>query len=181
MKNLERFILGIAGTDDLAAALAKPVHFDSEKQIKLYLDMLCDIYNERMPFNRYLGVRVDSLSLEKACVAIEMREELVGNYGQKILHGGVISSVIDLTGGIIAQANAWKNLKGLSMSEIAGRLYVMSTMNIRVDYLRPGGGERFICTGLAVRAGSKVAVTRMELCNDTDDLVAMGTGTYLIG
>jgi acyl-coenzyme A thioesterase PaaI-like protein len=30
-----------------------------------------------------------------------------------------------------------------------------------------------------LRAGSRVAVTRMEFHNDSQDLIAVGTGTYI--
>lgn len=32
-----------------------------------------------------------------------------------------------------------------------------------------------------MRTGNKVAVTRMELNNDSGVLIAVGTGTYLVG
>jgi acyl-coenzyme A thioesterase PaaI-like protein len=32
-----------------------------------------------------------------------------------------------------------------------------------------------------MRTGNKVAVTRMELCNDQRLLIAVGTGTYIVG
>jgi acyl-coenzyme A thioesterase PaaI-like protein len=32
-----------------------------------------------------------------------------------------------------------------------------------------------------MRTGKKVAVTRMELHNDEDLLIAVGTGTYIVG
>ena len=41
----------------------------------------------------------------------------------------------------------------------------MSTIDMRVDYLRPGSGEYFISSAYLVRTGNKVAVTRMEFHN----------------
>jgi acyl-coenzyme A thioesterase PaaI-like protein len=45
--------------------------------------------------------------------------------------------------------------------------------------LRPGAGKRFTADGFTLRAGSRVAVTRMEFHNDKDELLAVGTGTYI--
>jgi acyl-coenzyme A thioesterase PaaI-like protein len=46
--------------------------------------------------------------------------------------------------------------------------------------LRPGIGESFVSTGYTLRTGNKVAVARIELINDRDDLIAVGTGSYVV-
>ena len=143
--------------------------------------MLLDAYNKKMPFNKHLGVMVTDLNLERSVVEISLREELYGNYIQKILHGGVTSAVLDLAGGIIAQLHAMRNMKGLNIGQIMNSFSKMSTLNMRVDYLRPGSGEKFRCTASVLRAGNKVAVTHMEMADDKDELIAVGTGSYLIG
>ena len=50
-----------------------------------------------------------------------------------------------------------------------------------VDYLRPGLGQWFYATGMVMRFGRKVTVARMELHNDLEKLIAVGTGTYIVG
>jgi hypothetical protein len=45
----------------------------------------------------------------------------------------------------------------------------------------PGRGNEFIATAHIIRAGSKVAVARMELHNEEGTHIAFGTGTYLVG
>jgi uncharacterized protein (TIGR00369 family) len=57
----------------------------------------------------------------------------------------------------------------------------VGTIDLRVDYLRPGRGKTFIARGRIMRAGRKVAVVRMEMHNESELLVAVGTGTYMIG
>lgn len=154
---------------------------DSDEVISSILGIIKNVYDERMPFNHYLGVCVTELTLDRAVISISSRQELQGNYIQKILHGGVISSVIDLSGGIIAQSHAIKRMKNLSIGELMMRFFKMSTLNIRVDYLRPGAGKDFKCISRVIRAGNKVAVTQMEMFNEKDELISMGTGSYLIG
>lgn len=161
--------------------LAHVPDLGSDKVMNRILDILKDVYNQKMPFNRYLGIEVTDLSLERGITRISSREELQGNYMQKILHGGVISSVIDLSGGIIAQAHAIRQMKDVTVGELIMRFGKMSTLNIRVDYLRPGAGKDFKCVSKVIRAGNKVAVAQMELFNDRDELISMGTGSYLIG
>ena len=57
----------------------------------------------------------------------------------------------------------------------------MGTIDLRVDYLRPGLGQWFYATGMVMRSGRKVTVARMELHNDLEKLIAVGTGTYIVG
>jgi uncharacterized protein (TIGR00369 family) len=56
----------------------------------------------------------------------------------------------------------------------------LGTIDLRVDYLRPGLGRHFVSVGQVLRAGNKVAVTRIELTNDEHQLIAVGTGAYVI-
>ncbi len=145
------------------------------------LDLLKIIYEQQMPFNRLLDIRITSLTLTDIQVRINMREELIGNFIREILHGGVISSVLDLTGGLVASMELLKHMEGMEMEEIGKRMAKVGTIDLRVDFLRPGKGEYFLATGTILRKGSKVAVVRTELCNDQKVLIAAGTGTYLVG
>jgi uncharacterized protein (TIGR00369 family) len=61
------------------------------------------------------------------------------------------------------------------------RLSRLGTIDLRIDYLRPGRGQRFTAQAVPLRAGNKVAVVRSELHNEDGVLVAVGTGTYLCG
>jgi uncharacterized protein (TIGR00369 family) len=143
--------------------------------------LLREVYENHMPFDRLLGVKVVSLSTTDVKVRIDMREELIGNFVRRILHGGVISSVLDLTGGLIASVELLKHMEHLKLDEIGKRLMKMGTIDLRVDYLRVGEGKYFIASGTVLRKGSRVAVVRTELSNDQDLLIAAGTGTYLVG
>lgn len=145
------------------------------------LTYLADIYENRMPFDRLLGIKIDSLSMSEVRVRIDMRDELIGNFIRGVLHGGVISSILDLTGGLIASVELLKSIETKGIDEIGKRLARVGTVDLRVDYLRGGKGKHFIASGSALRKGNKVAVVRTELVNDRGSLIAAGTGTYLIG
>jgi len=145
------------------------------------LELLKVIYEQQMPFNRLLQIRITSLTPTDIQVRIDMREELIGNFIREILHGGVISSVLDLTGGLVASMELLKNMEGMELEELGKRMAKIGTIDLRVDFLRPGKGEYFVATGTILRKGSKVAVVRTELCNEQKVLIAAGTGTYLVG
>jgi len=145
------------------------------------LQLLKKITEEKIPFNKLIGMKIETLDLDKIGIRFEMSPELVGNFTRGNLHGGVISSVLDVTGGMVAWTGIMKKMEGQSFDEISERFNKIGTIDIRVDYLRPGLGAYFIATGSTLRTGNKVSVTRMELHNDKGILIAVGTGTYVVG
>ncbi|MCP4687521.1 MAG: thioesterase family protein [Desulfobacterales bacterium] len=145
------------------------------------LAILKDLYEEKLPFNRVLGLRVKSMSPDQVRVGFEMKETLIGNFRMEILHGGVISSTLDATGGLMASIGLLKKMAGRPLDEIARAFTHIGTIDLRIDYLRPGRGEFFLSSASTLRIGRKVAVTRMELHNNEDLLIAVGTGTYIVG
>lgn len=140
-----------------------------------------ELYETGLPFNRVLGLKVDRLSATAAAAGFAMQASLVGNPAQETLHGGVISAVLDATGGLLATAGMMPRFVGRPFAEAADAIARLGTIDLRVDYLRPGRGERFHAGAVLMRAGRKVAVTRMELTNESERLIAVGTGTYLVG
>ena len=144
------------------------------------LNYIAAAFNE-MPFNKLLGLTVTRFDEEGAEVRFRWSAQLVGNPLQQILHGGVIASVLDVAGGLMAVASALGRVSSVAPAELAERFGKMSTIDIRTDYLRHGRGDEFIATARVIRAGNKVAVCRMELHNEQGLHIALGTGTYLVG
>ena len=138
------------------------------------------VFEERIPFNRVLGLRIERLGESDVVVRFDMRDELIGNFTRGNLHGGVISSVLDVVGGLVAFIALLKREGVQSLEDEADKFSRLGTIDLRVDYLRPGLGETFSAKGFVLRAGRKVAVTRMELHNDENSLIAVGTGAYSI-
>jgi uncharacterized protein (TIGR00369 family) len=136
---------------------------------------------DQMPFNRLLGLQVSRFAEDQVEVHFPWAEQLVGNPIQQILHGGVIATVLDVAGGMMAVASALERFSNIEQSELVQRFGKMSTIDIRTDYLRPGRGKHFIATARVIRAGNKVAVCKMELHNEQGVHIALGTGTYLVG
>ena len=135
----------------------------------------------RIPFNQQLGIEIDSLSREQVLMRMPMRAELIGNFVQGILHGGAIATLLDVAGGAMALIGACERLNELPVAERMARLARLGTIDLRIDYLRPGRGTSFIASAVPLREGNKVAVVRSELHNEDGVLIAVGTGTYLCG
>lgn len=182
MSRLEHAINSVLNSDNITPEYLQTVpDLSSEDVRSVILGILTEVYSNRMPFNKYLGIRVSELTMDYTVVTIDAKEELYGNYVQKILHGGVISSVIDLSGGIIAQVNALTRMSGMTIAELLARFSKMSTINMHVDYLRPGSGSRFSCRAHVLKGGNKVAATRMDMFDEKGNLIATGSGAYLVG
>jgi len=143
---------------------------------------LAEAVEARVPFNRVLGLERFRVGDDGTVIVhVPMREELIGNFTRRTLHGGVISATLDLVGGIAALFGAMGNR--IPEDEEAGLAVFanMGTIDLRIDYLRPGSGTDFEASAVVLRAGRRVAVTRMEMRDDQDRLIAVGTGTYMIG
>lgn len=142
---------------------------------------LCDYWNNNMPFNQLLGLKITKFDPTLSEVRFEWQDNLIGNPVKKILHGGVTASALDLAGGTVAAANIIEQLTNATPDTLQQSLSKIGTIDLRTDYLRPGKGEEFIVTAHIIRSGSKVAVARMEMHNELGEHIAFGTGTYMVG
>jgi uncharacterized protein (TIGR00369 family) len=153
---------------------------DSHSTGEEFVSVIKEMFSEKIPFNKMLGLKVESISPDCVKTFFEMRDELLGNYNRGMLHGGVISAVIDATGGLAALVGVQEKMHGKTLEARLERSSRISTIDLRVDFLRPGSGRQFAVTAYTLRAGNKVIVTRIELHNDQNDLIAVGTGSYLV-
>jgi uncharacterized protein (TIGR00369 family) len=134
------------------------------------LSVLRQVAEELIPFNKFLGVRVIALEPGRVELEIPWRDELVGDPMKPALHGGVISTLADTAGGIAI----W----GALDNPVAR----VSTIDLRVDYLRPGRCESLFAEAIAVRVGRTVGVADIRLfqASARDQLVATGKGVYAV-
>ncbi len=145
------------------------------------LEGLISQYFDRIPFHRHLGIHLQRFDPERCEFRIEMQPELVGNYHLNILHGGVTATLLDLAGGCTAFNGILTRHPDAPVEFFERRLAKLGTIDLRVDYLRPGKGQHFIASGEVIRTGARLAVCRMELHNEKGSHIAFGTGTYMVG
>jgi uncharacterized protein (TIGR00369 family) len=136
---------------------------------------------DNTPFVKLIGMELTELSADEVRGRFDMKPELVGNTWKQILHGGVIATALDTIGGAMGFVAVYQFMKqqGLSREERYARMARLGTIDMRVDYLSPGRGQHFTAMAVPLRIGKKVFVTRMELRNENDELIAAGTGTYM--
>ncbi len=147
---------------------------------KAMLDLVMDVFDQQLPFNRFLGLQIERNNFDKATIRLNWQDNLMGNPYQKILHGGVTAAILDTVGGLMAMLYVAKDLDDLTADEFKKRIARIGTIDMRVDYLRPGKGEEFTATAEMIRKGNKVAVCRMELHNEKGTHIAFGTATYML-
>ncbi len=137
---------------------------------------LKELFEDFVPFNRVLGVKIESFDPKSPKLRFDMKPELIGNPTRGILHGGVISSVLDVMAGFSIHAAIIER----DQADDSEGFPKMGTIDLRIDYLRPGRGKYFIATGKVARLGTRVAVTHMSLENDEGEEIATGSAAYMI-
>jgi uncharacterized protein (TIGR00369 family) len=147
---------------------------------KEFLAAIHYLFEEQSPFHKTLGIRITSISYDRVQLFFKMRDEFIGNSIQGTLHGGIISTLIDVTGALAAFMGLQGKLPDESLEKRLSRIEKLGTIDLRVDYLRPGRGREFTSTGYTLKTGNKVAVSRIDLHNDLNELIAVGTGSYNI-
>ena len=141
---------------------------------------LKNLFEEQIVFNKLMGLKLQALSATEARVSLAMRPELVGNFSEGRLHGGVISAALDTTGGIAVTAALCARYPSESFEQHAARFARLGTIDLRIDYLRPGVSQHFEMRAEVIRLGSRIANTRMEFFDHAGKLLATGNGVYIV-
>lgn len=138
------------------------------------------MFEQSIPFNRLLGIEVTELRGERVQCRIAMRPELIGHYTHQRLHGGVISATLDAAGGLAVMAAIGARHMDELPEQRLGRFLKLGTIDLRIDYLRPGLGAHFVASAEVLRLGSRVATTRMEFRALGGALLAIGSAAYIV-
>ena len=138
------------------------------------------IFEEKIVFNQVLGLKITSLTPARVIGRIDMRPELIGHYAYNRIHGGVISAGLDAMGGLAVMAAIGARHMDESPLQRLHRFAKLGTIDLRIDYLRPGIGEYFELRAEVMRLGSRVASTRMEFLAADGKLLSSGAGAYIV-
>ena len=126
---------------------------------------LIKLAEEEIPIHKYWGLKVLSLEKNMICVKMPFRKEFVGDIRRNRWHGGIIAAVMDSLGGAIGVINFQSPEDKLS------------TIDLRIDYLRYAEGKDIIFEGELVRLGNRIMVTKMK-AQQENTIVAEGKGVY---
>lgn len=140
-------------------------------------------FEEEIPFNRFLGLRLEIAGRGDISIRLPFRPDFIGDPFRPALHGGTISTLIDTAGGAAVY----------TAIDPTDRV---STVDMRVDYLQPGAPADIWAEAQVIRLGGHIGVARVQVWQEGADqrvaaartkgvaldrrLVAEGTGVYAI-
>ena len=145
-----------------------------------YIEGFRQIYEEKIVFNQTLGLKLIRVSPAGVTARINMRPELVGHFAYNRIHGGVISAVLDAMGSAAVMAALAAKHMDEAPAKRLERFAKLGTIDLRVDYLRPGIGEYFDIHAHCLRVGSRVGSSRMEFMGPDGTLMSTGAAAYIV-
>ena len=116
------------------------------------------------PFHRWLGLKIVQQNNDHLELEMPWRDELVSNPVIGAVHGGILASLIDLTG---------------LYAIIAAGGIARATVDLRVDYHRAATNGPLRAIGQVVKLGKTISTADTRIIDDDERLVASGRGTYL--
>lgn len=122
-----------------------------------------------IPHQRAIGFDLVEMGEDFAVGRVPYRRSLVGNPASGVVHGGIVTTLLDTVGGMAALARQ-------------GEFLVMATLDLRIDYLRPSTpGEDIAARVECYKLTRNVAFTRGFAFNgDPGDPLASMSATYML-
>jgi len=124
---------------------------------------------ESIPHNRAIGFDLVEMGADFAVGRIPYHPSLVGNPSGGVVHGGIVTTLLDTVGGMASLARR-------------GEFIVMATLDLRIDYLRPSTpGKDLAARVECYKMTRNIAFTRgFAFNNDPDDPLASMSATYML-
>lgn len=120
------------------------------------------------PFNAFLGLEFEDYDAGRVTLSMPFREEFLVNQEHGIIHGGVLSSALDVAAHYAV------------FSEVGSPV---PTVDLRIDFLRAARKGPLHAEGEVVRMGGSLAVADAEVSQESDGErrpVAVGRGVYSV-
>jgi len=137
----------------------------------LPFDELVEAIQRRRSVYGYIsGLRLDRAAPGEAWTSLPFRPVFVGDTATGVLHGGVVTAMLDESCGMAVQLA----LDGTR---------AIATLDLRIDYLRAGEvGRGILCRAHCYKLTRNVAFTRAVAYHDDEaDPIATSMGTFMIG
>lgn len=134
-------------------------------------DRLKIAFTNLVPHNLALGLELIAFERETgtAIMRLPYRAELIGNPDSGVLHGGVITSLLDACSGGAVFVKKWD-------------AEPIATLDLRIDYLKPAVPPHdVICKAVCYKVTKNVAFVRaLAYHDDENDPIATAAGTFML-
>ena len=118
--------------------------------------------NEKNAFGNLVGVKIVEIREGYARTELEVRPELMNPVNS--VHGGVLFTMIDITGGSAAVSHGEN----------------VTTVDADIRYLRPGiGVNKLVCEAEEIKRGRQLLVYRVDVKDEKGNILTAGTVTYM--
>ena len=117
-----------------------------------------------MPYYQHMGIRLVRLDRGRSELELKITRSLTQSSG--VAHGGVAASLID-------------SAVGLALCTLIEPNQMISTVEMKVNYLIPAWPGLIKATGLIIHKGKRIAVGEASVFEE-DEIVAKGLVTYMI-
>jgi acyl-CoA thioesterase len=116
------------------------------------------------PFAESLGVQIIKFNEGLCQCSIEIKDYMLNIH--RSVHGGVIYSLADIGMGAALYSALQKDER-------------CSTIEIKINYLKPAFTDKLICDAKVLQKGKSIAVLESEIKSE-DSLIAKAMGTFSI-
>ncbi len=120
---------------------------------------------EEIPFNAHVGIRLVRLHKDGVSIACQMRPELLNGSG--VLHGGVTATLADVA-------------VGMALSWHAGRPRAGTTVEMKINYLRPVAHGKIVARSHLLKVGARLCCGRVDIFDGERRPVAAALVTYML-
>lgn len=120
-----------------------------------------------VPFARAIGIELISVDPARAKAKVGWREDLVGDPDTGVIHGGVITTLLD-------------NLCGAAVLLALREFRTTATLDLRISYMRPAEkGRDVIADAECYHVTRHIAFVRASAYHENDDrVIATASGTF---
>ncbi len=118
-----------------------------------------------IPFNAHIGLRMLRLHKDGVTIGCDMTPQLLNGSG--VLHGGVTAALADVA-------------VGMALARHLGRPRSCTTVEMKINYLRPVTHGNVTARSHLVKVGSRLCCGRVEIFDSAKRPVAAALITYMI-
>jgi len=132
--------------------------------------LFIEVVEQKIPMAKFIGVKVLEIDEGYVKLLFPYREEFIGDPRSKRLHGGYTATAVDLAGGVAA------------MTYMTSEEDDVATIDMRIDYIRPGKAKEIIAEGRVISQRRRSIVTDMKIYHPdaADKVIAEGRGVFSI-